>query len=125
MNTAQFLNDLKAKAAEPTQERASMQEEQATADFAAYATGAAFALTLSPHHIFGLGLLRSGDRETIQGYSRAIPMLRGLMRRGLVIHDFIPIDRAPKGHRTYRLSEAGEHVVRLLELAGLLPTMRP
>ena len=125
MNTAQFLNDLKARAAEPTQERAAMQEEQAAADFAAYATGTAFALTLSPHHIFGLGLLRNGDWQTIQGYSRAVPMLRGLMRRGLVIHDFIPIDRAPKGHRNYRLSEAGEHVVRLLELAGLLPTMRP
>lgn len=125
MNTAQFLNDLKAKAAEPTQERAAMQEEQATADFAQYATGSAFVLTLTKHHILGLGMLRDGDWQTIAGYSRAVPMLRGLRNRGLVIHDYIPPDRAPKGHRNYRLSEAGEHVVRLLEIAGLIPGKRP
>ena len=124
MNAGQFLNELRAAAAKPSGERTQMQDEQAAQDFADYATGTAFVLTLSKHHIAGLGVLRDGDWVTIQSYSRAVPMLRGLIRRGLVIHDFIPTDRAPAGHRNYRLSEAGQQVVRLLEIAGLLSKAR-
>ncbi len=112
--------------------------------FAGYATRVAFNLNITRQMIIALrevevygpghwtGTERSKIREEygpigIHNPDRFVPAARGLVEKGLVeYNNFYKTykfgDPIPKSERwVYRLTPAGEHVMALLRIAGLVP----
>ena len=97
--------------------------------FTNYATGMAFNLSLSHDHadlmaVIATGLSTAGWKSR-SGRSTFIPTVDGLIRRGLVEHN--PAARivgfstpGVKLKWVYRLSPAGERVLDLMKLAGVV-----
>ena len=108
-------------------------EAEAQNAFRNYVQSVAFNLTLSRSMIEALALIRDGmgsgfsfheaaqsGRISQRTNSYAVPVIGRLISRGLVIHDYLPPDEAPKGHRYYKLTRAGAITCALLIEAGLM-----
>lgn len=96
--------------------------------FTAYATGFAFNMSLSHDHADLL--VHIGDQAPMPGWrnrngrSNFIPVVNGLIRRGLVEHNAAAriVGMNTPGVKLkwiYRLTPAGEHVLALLKLSGV------
>jgi hypothetical protein len=96
-------------------------------NFASATTGVAFALTLTMNHVTCLQAVSLGQYhhwQSASGRSLFVPMVDGLIRRGLVEHNPAVKEKLPPGVKprwVYRLTPAGEHILALLNIAGLLP----
>lgn len=99
--------------------------------FTAYTTGMAFNISLSHDHADLLAVLGAGYKpfhgwRNRNGRSNFIPVVNGLIRRGLVEHNgaakvFGMTTPGVKLKWVYRLTPAGERVLELLRLAGIAP----
>ena len=97
-------------------------EQRAASKFAAYSTGIAFNITLSKQMIMLLWFIGDGKcdynlYQVHRGLRDGIASGRSLLHRGLV---WSP---DPEWPGRYEITEAGQHVLSLLRLAGLLETM--
>lgn len=105
--------------------------------FSSKVTSVAFSLTLSRQMILALQICRHYSRGKMDkgqdlntDFSRFIPAVHAVMRRGLVEHHdkdpdylkWIPDKRSEydRTHRYYTVTEAGEHIYQLCVLAGLI-----
>jgi hypothetical protein len=116
-----------------------VRERDANERFANHVQSIAFNLTLSRAMIEGLRLVRDWgmpegrDISRNHGWAKPKPdnelrspsgqdlwttAVQALIRRGLVFHDWI--ETAPKGHRYFKLTRAGDLVCDLLVEARLL-----
>lgn len=105
--------------------------------FMAYTTGTAFNVSLSHDQVSLLAFIDAGkyqEWKSRSGISNFIPCFRALERRGLAEHNpaaKAPADGGPSASEkvriklkwVYRLTPAGKHVLELLKLAGLVPTL--
>lgn len=92
----------------------------------------AFHLTLSKRMVYTLELVAINNIHKChdEGFNHLVPAIRSLIERGLVQRHELPesyakMDMCEKSHvyarhRFYTLTPAGEHVVELLKLAGIL-----
>lgn len=95
--------------------------------FTAYTTGMAFNISLSHDHADLLAYIphyEGGGWRNRNGRSNFIPVVNGLIRRGLVEHNAaakIVGMTTPhvKLKWIYRLTPAGERVLELMKLAGI------
>lgn len=101
-------------------------------DFTRYSTGFAFNLTLSRDQANLLEAIGFNAWEGWTGFSgrgNFIPVVKALIRRGLVEHNPIihaanrPANSRPKWF--YRLTPAGQHVLALLRLSGVAVATDP
>jgi hypothetical protein len=95
--------------------------------FTAYTTGMAFNISLSHDHADLLAFIPNygpGWRNR-NGRSNFIPVVNGLIRRGLVEHNgaakvFGMTTPGVKLKWIYRLTPAGERILELMKLAGVV-----
>lgn len=87
--------------------------------FRDYVTNTAFHLHLTRRQCDVLMWIADGNDAGWANFGHFVPVVRHLKDKGLVLHHYIPPDKAPPGHRYYTLTEAGEHVAALVRLAGL------
>lgn len=90
-------------------------------NFQASATSVAFQMSLSKNMVAVLAAV-AVDR-TFDLHSIFVPAARALQRRGLITHHLWNKDTDGPFHKLkwHRLTPAGEHVLALCRLAGLLP----
>ena len=99
------------------------------ANFANYATGTAFQMSLSRNHVALLSAIDDGtyrNFSTTAGRSNFYGIYHGLERRGLAEHNAAArlikmADTHIKLRWVYRLTPAGKHVLELCRLAGIVP----
>lgn len=90
--------------------------------FAAYTQSAAFSFTLGKTHITGLAHLVAGDELwTAASQALQIPAVRGLERRGLIVHHRgVNTDGTTLTGEVIELTRAGKLMVLLLIESGHL-----
>lgn len=97
-------------------------------NFSNYVTRTAFQLSLSQDMVRALALAmhyHSGKSTAVfMDFGRSVPAMKAILNRGLVEHHPRQHNEDPN-HRYYTLTEAGMHVYRLCQLAGLLPVEAP
>lgn len=110
-------------------------QAESRAAFSGYVQSVAFNMTLSRNMVDGLANTRDywhnaipmptvGDPDykspRLYENNRSVPLMKALERRGLVWHDYVPPTEAPRNHRYYKLTRAGELMCELLVEAGLI-----
>ena len=102
-----------------TQSDTNTSGDEAEKQFKEYVTSTAFSLTLTKHMCQLLLAIRDFPHDLHGRFSLFVPTVRRLTERGLVTHHWVKPDERPIGHQYYRLTTAGKHVCRLVELSGI------
>lgn len=93
--------------------------------FRDYVTSTAFALTLTRRQAQLLLVLQRQDWKAFYAYNLASSGSGQLIRRGLLIHDYVPPGKAKPDHAYFKLTKAGELVCELLRVAGFDEATNP